>query len=756
MDQGIGTQGGKIANTIIIPVIGVMLLAVVFVFAILIWSSALTDTAAEDSERNLIEGSLALQLDQLSNQQEAAAVWDDAYFRAKRGSEEAAWLLHRVAISLSQMHGHTRTAILDRNLSAIVAYDDDGAANWLDETLLTALSGPVTRVRASYIASFKKTPSGTYRFQPDYRANHRTIFENGVVLAGGRPHYFSVTAISPQTHNIGADRDAPAVLLSFVAMTPSVLGRLSGMAGIAGIEAGPVQQSRSDVASILVMDPSGQPVTRLNWRSSRPGSLMLMRILPVLVLLVLAIAAMTALLLNYARQSTRKLANSEARAIYAAQHDSLSGLPNRDYFSRMLVEALADYQDERSAKGLTAVIYIDLDHFKDINDTLGHAAGDEVIKAVTARLRTIVPPTGMLARISGDEFAMILSGCRSRSLIEYQLSHIQDELSRPLRVAGSELYVSLSMGAAIAPQDGTTAGELLRKADIALYDAKANGRRRWSFFDPAMEEHVHTRDKIARDLRRAIDNDLLSVAYQPQLDSRTGRVAAVETLVRWTQPDHGPISPAIFVPIAEETGLINDLGLWVLRRACRDAHNWPDITVSVNISPTQFRHPRFIDQVIETLSAFDVAPSRLEIEVTESVFAGKDDTVLTAMKRLKELGLKIALDDFGSGYSSLSYLRRFPFDILKIDRDFISPVDESPQAQAIVRTIIDLGAALGMTVVAEGIETAPQVQFLTSAGCERMQGYYIGRPAPVETVSALIQSISLDPMILRPANRLAG
>lgn len=411
MDQGIGTQGGKIANTIIIPVIGVMLLAVVFVFAILIWSSALTDTAAEDSERNLIEGSLALQLDQLSSQQEAAAVWDDAYFRAKRGSEEAAWLLHRVAISLSQMHGHTRTAILDRNLSAIVAYDDDGAANWLDETLLNALSGPVARVRASYIASFKKTPSGTYRFQPDYRANHRTIFENGVVLAGGRPHYFSVTAISPQTHNIGADRDAPAVLLSFVAMTPSVLGRLSGMAGIAGIEAGPVQQSRSDVASILVMDPSGQPVTRLNWRSSRPGSLMLMRILPVLVLLVLAIAAMTALLLNYARQSTRKLANSEARAIYAAQHDSLSGLPNRDYFSRMLVEALADYQDERSAKGLTAVIYIDLDHFKDINDTLGHAAGDEVIKAVTARLRTIVPPTGMLARISGDEFAMILSGC---------------------------------------------------------------------------------------------------------------------------------------------------------------------------------------------------------------------------------------------------------------------------------------------------------------------------------------------------------
>lgn len=756
MDQGIRTPGGRIANTIIIPVIGVMMLAIVFVFAILIWSSALTDRAAEDSERNLIEGSLSLQLDQLSSQQEAVAVWEESYFRARRGAEEADWLLHRVAISLANTHGHLKSAILDRNRNPLIAYSRQGSGIWLDESLLNSLRGPIARVRARYISSFKKMPSGVYRFQPQYEANHRAFFENGVVLAGGQPHYFSVTAISPEVHVPGADREPPAVLISFVPITPVALGKLSSMAGISGIETGPIDIKRGDLATVMINDPSGKPVTRLNWRSSRPGSAMLMRILPVLVLLALAIAAMTALLLNYARQSTRKLANSEARAIYASQHDSLSGLPNRDYFGRMLVEALAGSQDERGPKGLTGVVYIDLDHFKDINDTLGHTAGDEVIKAVTARLRTIVPPTGMLARISGDEFAMVLSGCRSRSLIEYQLSRIQDELSRPLRVAGNELYVSLSMGAAIAPLDGSTAGELLRKADIALYDAKANGRRRWSFFDPVMEEHVHTRDKIARDLRRAIDNDLLSVAYQPQLDGRTGHIAAVETLVRWNHPEQGPISPANFVPIAEETGLINDLGLWVLRRACRDAHHWPEITVSVNISPTQFRHPRFIDQVIETLSAFDVAPSRLEIEVTESVFAGKDDTVLTAMKRLKELGLRIALDDFGSGYSSLSYLRRFPFDILKIDRDFISPVDESPQAQAIVRTIIDLGAALGMTVVAEGIETASQVQFLTGAGCERMQGFYIGRPGPVETVSALIHDISLEPMILRPVNRLAG
>ncbi|WP_439529817.1 putative bifunctional diguanylate cyclase/phosphodiesterase [Pannonibacter sp.] len=751
MESGSSARSGKIANTIIMPVIGIVALAVVFVFAILVWSSRLTDEAAVTSERNLLQEAIQLQLDQIAKQQEGAAVWDDAFFRAERGTESRDWLRHHVSAWLAEGYGHSRSLILDSRREVLVAFDRSGDSNWVNDQLLNALKGPIARVRARYINSFVRTPSGTYKFQPVYRNFHHSLFETGLARIDAAPYYFSVTAIAPDLHTIGAEREPPSVIVSFVPLNSLALGRLSEMAGLSSIAATQPGNSRSGMADLVLRDPNNQPVVRLNWVSKSPGSEMLNRILPVMVILALAVAVLTGVLLNYARSSTRKLASSEAKAVYAAQHDSLTGLPNRDYFTGLLTQTLAHAYDD---KGLTAVVYIDLDHFKDINDTLGHAAGDEVLRAVTARLRGVVPPTGTLARISGDEFAMVLSQCSSRALIEYQLSRVQDELIRPVKVAGTELFVSLSMGAAISPQDGTGAGELLRKADIALYDAKANGRGRWSFFDPSMEEYVQTRDNIARELRRAIDNDALAVAYQPQLSSKTGKISAIETLVRWNHPERGPISPASFVPIAEETGLINDLGLWVLRRACRDAHLWPDVMISVNISPTQFRHPRFIDQLIETLASFDLPPSRLEIEVTETVFAGKDMAVLNVMKRLRELGIKIALDDFGSGYSSLSYLRRFPFDILKIDRDFILPAGDCPQAQAILRTIIDLGEALGMTVVAEGIETPEQMEFLTSIGCERLQGYYISRPGPAHEIAPVIADSLIDGRIKIAANKL--
>ncbi|WP_106752881.1 putative bifunctional diguanylate cyclase/phosphodiesterase [Pannonibacter carbonis] len=751
MEPASSARSGKIANTIIMPVIGIVALAVVFVFAILVWSSRLTDEAAVTSERNLLQEAIQLQLDQIAKQQEGAAVWDDAFFRAERGIENRDWLRHHVSAWLAEGYGHSRSLILGSKRDILVAFDRSGDGNWASEHLLNALKGPIARVRARYINSFVRTPSGTYKFQPVYRNFHHSLFETGLVRIDAAPYYFSVTAIAPDLHTIGAEREPPSVIVSFVPINSLALGRLSEMAGLSSIAATQPSNSRHGMADLMLRDPNNQPVVRLNWVSKSPGSEMLNRILPVMVILALAVAVLTGVLLNYARSSTRKLASSEAKAVYAAQHDSLTGLPNRDYFTGLLTQTLAHAYDD---KGLTAVVYIDLDHFKDINDTLGHAAGDEVLRAVTARLRSVVPPTGTLARISGDEFAMVLSQCSSRALIEYQLSRVQDELIRPVKVAGTELFVSLSMGAAISPQDGTGAGELLRKADIALYDAKANGRGRWSFFDPSMEEYVQTRDNIARELRRAIDNDALAVAYQPQLSSKTGKITAIETLVRWNHPERGPISPASFVPIAEETGLINDLGLWVLRRACRDAHLWPDVMISVNISPTQFRHPRFIDQLIETLASFDLPPSRLEIEVTESVFAGKDMAVLNVMKRLRELGIKIALDDFGSGYSSLSYLRRFPFDILKIDRDFILPAGDCPQAQAILRTIIDLGEALGMTVVAEGIETPEQMEFLTSIGCERLQGYYISRPGPANEIAPVIAGSLIDSRVKIAASQL--
>ncbi|WP_041375441.1 putative bifunctional diguanylate cyclase/phosphodiesterase [Polymorphum gilvum] len=735
------STGGKIADAIIIPVTGIVVFAILFVFALMLWSSRLTDRTAEQSERNLIEGAIHLKLDQIAKQQEDAAVWDEAYFRTIPTAQDPDWLKRNVAEWLDQSYGHTKSFILGPDRTVIARHDRSGATDWLDQSVLSDLRMPLARVRARFITSFTRTASGIFRFQPVFNDYNQSIFETGAVLIDGSPYFFSATAISPDLHTIGIQRHPPAVLVSFVPIDRQILHRLAEMAGLSGLHPSRQHDDALDLSTIILKSPNRQPVVTLSWQSSKPGSDMLSRVLPVLVLLALAIGTLTALVMGYARSATRKLAASEAKAVHAAQHDSLSGLPNRVYFTRMLSRSLADWKEQG---GLIAAVYIDLDHFKDINDTLGHAAGDEVIRAVALRLRGVVPANGMLARISGDEFALILRDCASRKLIECQLDRIQDELVRPVKVSGTELYVSMSMGAAVAPQDGLGSGELLRKADIALYDAKANGRGRWSFFDPVMEEDVRTRDNIARELRHAIDTNALSVAYQPQVDGITGRYVAVETLVRWAHPERGPINPASFVPIAEETGLINDLGLWVLRRACQDAHRWPDVAISVNISPTQFRHPRFVDHVIATLAAYDLPPSRLEIEVTESVFAGKDSVILTAMRQLKELGVRIALDDFGSGYSSLSYLRRFPFDILKIDRDFVSNVGECEQARAILRTIVDLGSALGMTVVAEGIETAEQERFLMAIGCDRLQGYYIARPGSGEEIEPIILGRGLD------------
>ncbi|MEP3303508.1 MAG: bifunctional diguanylate cyclase/phosphodiesterase, partial [Roseibium sp.] len=367
-------------------------------------------------------------------------------------------------------------------------------------------------------------------------------------------------------------------------------------------------------------------------------------------------------------------------------------------------------------------------------------------------LKAIAPKSGVIARISGDEFAMLLADCDNQQSVEQILARIQDQMVRPIRIDNNELFVSLSMGAALAPRDGTDPGELLRKADIALYDAKENGRGRWSFFDNSMQESVQTKDKMSRELRRAIDNDSLDIAYQPQCDADANEVIAVEALARWTHSEMGTISPSSFIPLAEETGLINDLGQWILRRACRDAHRWPDLLVSVNVSPTQFKHPRFVEMILETLDDFNLAPNRLEIEVTESVFAGQHMTILNSMKRLQDRGVKIALDDFGSGYSSLSYLRKFPFDTLKIDRDFISDMDDSLEAEAILTSIIQLGQALGMTIVAEGIEAGHQIGFLADNGCHRMQGYYISRPLADEALAEFLDDRAMKRAMAAAAN----
>ncbi|MBC2860221.1 EAL domain-containing protein [Stappia sp. 28M-7] len=723
--------GARLANAILFPVVGLVLLAIAFSVALIAYTSRSADIAALNSERSLLRGSTNLQLELLAKEQEGVAVWDQSFFYARPETLSIDWLDSNIGLWLFANYGHDQTIIIDIDGNPI--YNSvRGKRMPVEQTaaLLDDIKPLVARARARFIASFDRLPSGLFYIERPPSGFTRSLYETGLASFEGEPAMVAATAISPELKQFLSKRRGPAVVVSLKKLDSERLEALAERSGITGLRS--ITNPAGTPASMELRNPRAQNIGYLAWQAENPGSSILSGVGPILFFLAATIAGLTGLVLFYTRQNTRRLAESEARAQHAALHDSLTGLANRDYFASSFREELASWH---AAKGLLGVIYIDLDHFKDINDTLGHAAGDEVIREAARRLRVLVPEEATLARISGDEFALLLPGCESRELIEQVLKRMQDRFAVPMYIGGNHLHVSLSVGAAIAPEDSLSMGELLRKADIALYSAKASGRGRWAFFEACMEEHVRTRESLAHALRDAIARSKLDVVYQPQTTIDGTKVLSVEALLRWTDPEMGAISPATFVPIAEETGLINDLGLYVLRRACQDAAAWPHLGLAVNVSPTQFRHPRFIEDLRGTLEACNFEPSRLEIEVTESVFADNDNDILKILTQVQEMGVRVALDDFGVGYSSLSYLRRFPFDTLKIDRSFIADLEIAPHAHAILSTIIDLGEALGMKVVAEGIETRQQAMILQRTNCDRLQGFYLSRPIPPAAIA---------------------
>lgn len=732
-------HGTKLANAILYPVAGIVLLAILLAVVVVAWTSHSVDHSAQENERGLIRNSLDLQMSILAKEQEGAAV-SNAAFAATQGPEvNPTWLHINIGERLFKGYGHDDTLIIgpDRKLLYRAA-GGEMAGQLTDPRLMHELWPLIARVRARSIINLERLPSGHFLYHRPAEAFIQSIHETGFASIDGEPAMVSVSAISPEQRQVLSLRQPPSVIVSLRRLDADWLAEIAEMAKVEGLSILPARHDGPTGAAIVLKSPHSAPLAHLTWNPRYPGSDILRRVAPFLAFLGLAIAALTALVLLYTRQNTRRLAYSEARALHAAMHDGLTGLANRNLFGKRFEELLDEWRTSQRPLG---VAYIDLDHFKDINDTLGHAAGDDVIRETARRLRFLMPEDGVLARISGDEFALLVPGIASRSDFEKLLRRIQDRFAAPMYVAGNHLFISASVGAALAPEHGGSMGELLRKADIALYAAKSGGRGRWAFFESSMEEQVQARENLARELRQAIDRDELSLVYQPQTTIEGDRVVGVEALVRWCHPQRGPITPASFIPLAEEIGLINELGLWVLRRACRDAAMWPHLDLAVNVSPIQFRHPQFIERLSEILAACNFDPHRLEIEVTENVFASKDAVILDTLQKVQRLGVRVALDDFGSGYSSLSYLRQFPFDTLKIDRGFIAGLDSSHHAAAILATIINLGEALGMTIVAEGIETERQAAFLRLTNCDRLQGYYLSRPIACDEILAFEQSL---------------
>ncbi|HYS88227.1 MAG TPA: EAL domain-containing protein [Bradyrhizobium sp.] len=431
---------------------------------------------------------------------------------------------------------------------------------------------------------------------------------------------------------------------------------------------------------------------------------------------------------------------SQARSQYLAYHDSLTGLGNRLLFKEQLEEALKDVS---VASHPLAVLFLDLDGFKAVNDTLGHSIGDLLLKSVATKLRDILPRTDRIARLGGDEFAILqISAAQPGSSIALA-EKIIEVVGQPNSIDGHDVTVGASVGIAVARPGDINTENFLKSADLAMYSAKSDGRGTYRMFDPEMDAIVQARRLLERDMRTALAQDGFRLFYQPLVNLQTKKVTAFEALMRWQHPERGMVPPSDFIPVAEEMGLIVQLGEWALRQACAEATEWPDgVCVSVNLSPLQFSKGNLVSSVMSALASAGLPASRLELEITESVLLEKSERNITILNQLRDLGVRISMDDFGTGYSSIGYLRSFPFDKIKIDQSFVRDLLVDEGSLAIVRAIAGLGVSFGMITTAEGVETEEQMRCLNLEGCIEVQGYLYSRPVPADEIAGVLASLN--------------
>ncbi len=427
--------------------------------------------------------------------------------------------------------------------------------------------------------------------------------------------------------------------------------------------------------------------------------------------------------------------NAEARIHHMARHDGLTNLPNRAYFKEQLEEALT--RVPRGEK--LAVLCVDLDEFKNVNDTLGHPIGDLLLESVADRLRASVRQVDIIARLGGDEFAIVQVGLEQPASARALAQRVIEVLSTPFDLGGHQVTIGASIGIAVAPKDGEHADKLLKNGDMALYHAKSDGRDTYRFFEAEMDDRLQARRALELDLRRALVQDEFELYYQPVVELCSNKISTLEALIRWRHPRRGMVLPSEFIPLAEEIGLIVPIGEWVLRQACLDAMAWPkNVRVAVNLSPAQFRSKRLLESVIKALAVSKLPANRLELEITEGVLLIEHEATLAVLHRLRAFGIRIALDDFGTGYSSVSYLRSFPFDKIKIDRSYISNLSTDENSLALVRAVMVLGAGLAMETTAEGVETEDQLNRVRAEGCTHAQGLLFGEAKPASEVPTIL------------------
>jgi diguanylate cyclase (GGDEF)-like protein len=727
---------------------GVLLIAVI---AYAGWSG---NQAAVHREQQLVENALNRSILNALNEQKSVAWWDDAVKNIRDDYIDLDFTDANFGFFLTETYSHDEVYILDsKDAPAYAFFGGERQSPASFARRAAELMPVVMEVKHGQPSRLLTRPDifaqGQYKFLAGGGTNAR--WGGHLMSIGGRPAVVAAMTIVPNI-DTSIGRPHPHLLVSITYMDDEFVSQIGQSLLLPDLKLAPVARHHDGVVSQAFVGDDGKALGELSWTTRRPGQVMLTVILPLVAFGILLAGFMSFNMLRRLKRASVELAVREAASRHEAKHDALSGLPNR----RNFVERLDALLQEPGPDGLPleiAAAYIDIDRFKDINDTMGHHAGDELIKAVAARLRGRLRPGDFLARFGGDEFAVL---CAPMSAHEAAMlsSRIARAFATPFAIEGMDIHVTASMGIALGPEHGASADALMRHADIALYEAKAAGRDRAMLFNEDMSKSVQKRRDIEIDLRTAIANDELDMHYQPLISAKAGTMAGLEALLRWKHPVRGDISPAVFVPIAEDSGLMPALGELALRRVFADAVRWPDLQIAVNLSPVQFRHVDLPALLRSLVLEHKVAPERIVLEITEGVLLDAGERTRQTFEALRAMGFRTALDDFGTGYSSLAYLCNFKFDKIKIDRAFVHGAAKQDVAKTIVQAVVTLGRGLGMEIVAEGVETEMDAAAMRLFGCTELQGFFFSRPAPREAIDAMLVQSAVQPA--EPARWLAG
>ncbi len=753
---------------IFLPVALATIVAVLLVALGLYLASSHGDEIAVERQVRETRRAIENTLDELAADQEVIALWDDVVLRLRMEKPDLEWVHSYVSSYLHNLSRQDRIYILGATDAPIYA-SVDGAR--VDPSSYAEVASSLLRLVEAVRGRLQdqnniheRLPGVPLAPESTVRTSERAVHATKVVDIFGRPAAVSVMRIVPYTDAVPETPGREPLLVSIRFLDGAFLEEFSKQHLIDSPRFSQSLDTSAGEYAAPIMSGYGNQIGYLIWRPELPGTGVMKAVTPFAVLataIVIGIMAVLATWLHRAIQEQQstiielqaseaqaqhlviELQASEAQAQHLAFHDALTGLPNRAKFSDRINIELA-----RVHEGVPlALLLLDLDRFKHVNDTLGHLAGDALIKEVAARLARLMKGDDMVARLGGDEFAILRPNAYDYRQVEILCQQILAAVRAPFDLLGNSAFVGVSIGVAVAPDAGNERVDLLRKADIALYGAKAEGRDRFCLFSAAMDDSVKLRSTIEEELRIALaSGDELRLYYQPQISTATGAIVGMEALVRWQHPTRGLVAPDQFIGIAEETGLITRLGEWVLREACAASRRWPDLFIAVNISPAQFRVAGFAERVTQIVRECGADPRCIELEVTEGLLVGDIEAVSASIDRLHQSGFKIALDDFGTGYSSLSYLHRFQVDKIKIDRSFVQNLGNEVNSFAIISAMLALGHAMGLSVTAEGVETTEQRDFLEAAGCDAMQGYLFARPSPAQEIEHLIAHSAEQPL----------